>query len=283
MTDALILRDLPNDVYHGGGHPYVGHSKLRDFVEHGERFYYERHVLGTLPRKETEELRFGIAFEELFQRGGDAFDQLVAVPPSPQADDGRTAAGKAFRAASQDKIQISRADYDAMIGMSASLRSCEKGMALIDGCEQQVTLRGEVFGLPMQGRPDWLHLSEFGAYAVDLKTTKNLNDYLDGPAVWKFAAHVQAALFRRLLAANGYPDASSYLFVVEKCVPYRRAVFEIPAAYLAWGDTYLREHAPRLARCIERDEWPLGPDEIVQLEVPRWVRLPEAESAEVSP
>lgn len=271
---AEILRNLPLSEYHGPFSSWASHSRLRDFVEHGPRYFQERHILGTIAREETAALRLGQAFENLWQRGGDYFKETVAVMP-PQFKDGKTKAAQEWKAGQvrAGKIVISDDDYQHLLKMAESLETCDKGLALCRGAEQQVTLRGSVYGLKMQARPDYLHLHDFGAHAVDLKTTKDFSDvYPYGYAVSRFGYHTQAAIMRHLLAQNGYEDATTYLLVVEKKPTYRRACIEFLPRDLERAEEYLREWCPKLAECIANDTWPNGPDEVVTLRSPRWVR-----------
>jgi len=266
-----IELDLPIDLYHGNN-GFVGSSRLRDFVEHGEAFFHARYILGTLPKPETKALVFGRAFEDLVQRGEEYLYAQYAIKPA-HLGTAATKASKEWAAANVHKPKLTEDELETAREMLVTMQTCATGMTLIQDCQQQVTLRGHVHGLAMQSRPDYLHLSEYGSYSVDLKTTENLNDFLGRghPAVWKYGYHIQAAIARQLLADNGYPGAACYLFVVEKSGAHRRACFQIPPEYLAWGDEHLKQHAPRLAHCILHDQWPLGPEEIVQLTVPRWV------------
>lgn len=273
---AEIIKGLPllgKGGYHDPANGFVSHSRLHDFLERGAAYYHGRYVTGEITREETPALLFGQATEDLFQLGGDGFSSLWAPMPA-HFKDGRSTAAKEWKAAQlkAGRRVISDEDYQAMLAMCRSLRTCDKGMALVDGAETQVTLRGTAYGLPMQARPDWVHLADFGAYSVDLKTCRNLSEVLDGPTVWKLGYHTQAAVVRALMAANGYENASTYLFVVEKQVPYRRACILISDDYLSWGDQVLTREAAKLKECIDSDVWPLGPDEIVQLAKPRWVK-----------
>jgi hypothetical protein len=281
--DGGIIEDLDLEIYHSGNHGFVGSSRLRDFVVNGEAFFHQRYVLGTLAKPETKALTFGQAFEDLVQRGEEYVYAKYAVRPA-HLGNGNTKAAKEWAAANAHKPRLTDDEIETARAMLVTLQTCAKGMTLIQGCQQQVTLRGHVHGLAMQSRPDYLRLNEYNAYSVDLKTTDSMNDFLGRghPAIWKYGYHIQAAIVRQLLAANGYPNASCYLFVVEKTGAYRRACIQVPAEYLAWGDEYLKEHAPRLAHCILHDEWPLGPEEIVQLTMPAWAQ-PRTGLEEVSP
>jgi len=281
---AEIIEGLDLQLYHDPANGFVSHSRLHDFVTGGAAYYQARYITGEIAREVTPSLCFGQALEELYQRGGDSFAKLVTVMPAHMKD-GRSAAAKELKAAAlkAGRIVISEAEYQAMLGMCASLRTCTTGAALTNGTKEQVTLRGMVHGLPFQARPDWVHLgSSFGAYSVDLKTTRDLNDFLreGSPAVWSFGYHTQAAVVRALLAASGYEDADAYLFVVQKDAPYRRACVRVPEDYLAWADETLREHCEALKRCYDTDTWPNGPEEIVDLQKPRWVRTAQQQQPE---
>jgi len=268
---AEIIKGLDLAVYHDPANGWVSHSRLHDFIERGPAYYRGRYITGEIARKETAALTFGQALEDLFQRGGEYFAQHYAVRPAHLK--GNTTAGKQWAAAQQDRKIVTDEDWQSMLAMVASLRTCEKGVALVDGAEEQITLRGEVFGLRMQARPDYVHLSEYGAYSVDLKTTRDMNEVMRGRAPVQFGYITQAALVRRLMQANGYTPASAYLFVVESQASYRRECFEVEPEYLAWADQLLEKECAELKRCLDSDVWPLGSDEVITLKKPGWARV----------
>lgn len=270
---ATIVRDLPIDEYHQASH--VSHSKLRDFAERGARYYFDRHVARTLAREETDAFRLGQAFEHLFQLGSDDFAKTYAIKPEA-ARDGRTVAGKAFRAAAGQKPIVDQAEYEALCAMVDSMRGPElaDAMRLVAACDAQVSIRGELHGVKVQARPDYVCLDPDAPFIMDLKTTKNLNDLLvdieqAGPSLWKLGYHSQMAFCRRMLAEAGYGGADAYLLVVEKQQPYRAACLDI-GELLDWGDQYLDLHLPRLGQCIRSNTYPRCPSGIVRIVRPRW-------------
>jgi PDDEXK-like domain of unknown function (DUF3799) len=282
---AEIVRGLSIEAYHSPANGYVSHSRFHDFVKHGPKFYEQRYITGERERKPTEELLDGQAFETLYQRGGDAFAEEVAVRPAHL--DGRTKEGKAWAAAQQDKYSIDDAKYQAWLSMCGALNECADGRALIEHAESQVTIRGEAFGLPMQARPDWVVLDDFRPVIIDLKTTKAISDlaretprgvFEPGPDVWKYGYHTQLALMRRLLAEAGYPNAACYLFAAEK-TGLRSACIELPDWILREGEKHFEQYAPRLAECLRTGHFPRAVSGIVKLETPRWM----AERQEIQP
>ncbi len=277
---AEIIKGLPLSEYHDPANGYVSHSRLHDFLERGPGFFRGKYITGEIARKETPSLIFGQAFEDYFLGGEEHFRSLYAVRPA-HIKNGTTTAAKQWKAAQPaSMICLTDEDWECIKRMTASLHTCKKGMEFVDRSEQQVTFRGNVFGLNMQSRPDCVRLAEFGTCTIDLKTTRDINDFLkrDGSAVWRFGYHTQAALARRLLAANGYENASAYLLVVESQEPYNRAFIQLKEDGLAWADRVLEEECAKLKECIDTDTWPLGPDEIVQLGKPRWVKDEQVEA-----
>lgn len=279
MTTAEIIRHLPIDQYHLSDH--VSHSKLRDYAERGARYYHDRHVARTIPHEETDAFRLGQAFETLFQLGKDAFERTYAIKPEA-ARDGRTVAGKAFKAAAGTKTIVDQAEYDALCAMVESMRGPElaDAMRLVAACEPQVSFRGELHGVKVQARPDYVCLDPDAPFIMDLKTTRNLNDLLvdldqAGPTIWKLGYHSQLAFCRRLMAQAGFPQADAYLLVVEKQLPYRAACIDI-GELLDWGEVYLDTHLPRLGQCIRTSDYPRCPRGIVRVARPRWAPTPKA-------
>ena len=92
---AEILRDVPIDVYHAVPSEWVSHSRFHDFAKHGPAFFEKRYVTGEIAREETEALSYGQAFEDLKQRGIEAFREKVAVRPPHLKGKGNTASGNA--------------------------------------------------------------------------------------------------------------------------------------------------------------------------------------------
>lgn len=272
-----IIRGMSDEEYHEA-REYTSHSRIRDFANHGERYYYGRHITGEIARETTRAFDYGIAFEALFQRGGDAFDEKVMV--QPEKHDGRTTAGRMWQAAADasGKAVISFSDYQSMLVMSELARTSVH-MPLIHACEQQVSLRGFAYGLRIQSRPDWICMegherTGFRPFTIDLKTTRDLTDLMTREAVVSLGYHTQACISRRLmqqyLTAHGEDaETDHYLFVVEKSHAHRSALLRINPDVLDYGDLYLDKYGAQLARCIADDDWPVSLPEVIEIGLPR--------------
>lgn len=287
---AEIIWGISDDAYHAD-REHTSHSRIRDFANHGEAFYYERYLTGEIARKVTGPLEYGTAFEELFQRGGDAFAERVLV--EPQGHDGRTTAGKQWKAAANasGKITISHDDYLSMLTMAERARTSPH-MQLMEAAGQQATLRGHAYGLRIQGRPDWLCLegherTGFRPFSIDLKTTKDLGDLKTREGVVSLGYHTQSAitraLLRQYLAERGEdPETEHYLFVVEKCYPHRNALLRLNPEVLDYGDLYLEKYGAQLAACIAADNWPVSLPEVIEIGLPRRAQRPQNDNAQTS-
>lgn len=261
-----IIRGIPIAEYLAS--PNVSHSKLRTFEQGGPRLYHDRYLSKTSEREETSALVFGQAFETLLQRGEAALREEVLI--APHGLDGRTKEGKAFKQQAAGRTCIAADEFEAMRAMVESLSELEVARDKLEACEQQVTLTAPSHGLTLQARPDYVLLSEMCPISIDLKTTKCLND-LNATGVVKLGYHTQAALVRRVLAANGLPGAACYLLAVEKVEPYRSALLHLTPALLDAGDLWIDTYLPRLAACFERGQWPRAEPTVRDLELPRWL------------
>lgn len=275
--NTTIHWDITDTAYHAD-REHTSHSRIRDFVNHGEAYYYERYLTGEIARKATNALEYGTAFETLYQRGGDAFAELVMV--EPERFDGRTTAGKQWAAAAKasGKLVIAHDDYLSMLKMAERARQSPHHL-LMEAAGQQATLRGHAYGLTIQARPDWLNIdgherTGFRPYTVDLKTTKDMNDLKTREGVVSLGYHTQSAitraLLRQYLAECGEDtETEHYLFVVEKCYPHRNALLRLNPEVLDYGDLYLEKYGRELAACIAADHWPVALPEIIEIGLPR--------------
>jgi len=284
MITAHVVRGLSIDDYHRDPH-FVSHSQIKDFIERGPRWFYERNIARTAARPETEAFRFGKAAELLVQDGEDAYRQAVHA----LVGDGRTKEVKAAKEAAlaAKKILISEDDERDIFAMRDALTAdCIDAMSMVAQAESQVSLRGGLSELAVQARPDWCSLDAFGPWTMDFKTTKSLDDlvqqtphgFVGGPALVRLGYATQAALAQHLMAECGYPDASAYLLISEKQPPYRAVCVDL-APFLPSALERLRRAAADLHRCYAANTFPrvLAPvsSGIPMLARPRWMERQE--------
>ncbi len=267
-----IAFDVSISEYHSSS-TYCSHSRFRDFVEKGARYYYERYVSKTIERNETKAMRIGQIFETLVQDGDAAFEALIFH----QREDGRKIKDQLASAKAAGLFPLKGEEYAMLQNMRASLFDCMDGMALIEGADKQPTITGNAYGIAMQSRPDWVCLeglayTDYRPYTVDLKTCDNL-DGLRGDASKLIALghHTQAALCRALMRDNGIPDSEHYLFAVEKQGACRSALIRLRPELLDWADQYFMKYAGELAHCIRTNTWPRA-EPTCEVGIPRWAQ-----------
>lgn len=266
-----ILTDVSLSEYHAS--PIPSHSKLRNLATRGPRFYYERHVTGTLKYDDDSDAKaLGQAFETMLCAPRD-FDRSFAMKPKDMKFS--TIEGKAWRDAQlkAGKAIVGEEDLHVLRGMRDSLYAFAPAKELLEAATQQVTVRD---GDQLQARPDFLmlegtHTSGYRPFVVDLKTTKDLDDVTDRIAINRYGYHTQAACVRMTLAANGYPDAACFLLAIEKQYPYRARMVELHPRYVDIGEKWVNTQLAVLRRCQANNDWPVSDETILTVEPPPWL------------
>ncbi len=265
-----ILPDVSLREYHDS--PILSHSKLRNFAARGPRFFYERHVTGTLKYDDgSAAMAVGTAFETMLCSPRD-FDRTFAMKPEGMTF--TTTEGKAWRDAQlkAGKEIVKEEDLAMMRGMRDALLESRVVKPILELCTQQVTIR---IGDLLQARPDFLLLggmdiSGYRPLVVDLKTTKDLDDVTTSRAIWNYGYHQQAACARMCLADNGYPDAACFLLAIEKQYPYRSRLVELSPRYLDMGEAWVRTQLAAIEACRAANDWPRSDDTILTIDPPSW-------------
>lgn len=266
-----ILTDVSIAEYHAQT-TRCSHSRFRDFVTKGPRFFFEKYIAKTIPHAPTEAMIMGDLLETLVQQGDAAFEAKVYH----QREDGRKIKPQ-LDAARGAGLHILKADaYTRLQAMRASLLDCTDGMELVEPADMQATITGDAFGLPMQSRPDWLNLEglarwNYRPYTVDLKKCADL-DGLRGDAskLFFYGYHTQAALARALLRNNGYEESEHFLLAVEEQGAHRSTLIRLRPELLDWADQYFLKYAPALEQCLRTNAWPRV-EPTCEVGLPRWV------------
>ncbi len=268
------------DDYHSQT-DYCSHSRFRDFVNKGARFFFETYYAKTLVKTPSPAMLEGRAFEALVQEGDAAFEALVWVQTEENSKLKHVQAARAAAKAA-GKIILKPDDYARMQTMRASLYDNAEAMQLIEPADAQTTLRGMAFGLPMQSRPDWfgrtgIVLSDYYPYTADLKTCNDLSQ-LRQDKLYRLGYHTQAALCRALMRAHGFADTKHYLIAVESTGAHRTQVIELDEVCLDWADLYYHRHAPALEACMRTNTWPRA-EPAIKVGLPHWVERPSNTNA----
>lgn len=259
----MITYNEDIEQYHQN--PAVSHSKLRDFADKGPRYYFLRHVLQQIPAPDSDAFRVGRAFED-YLLNRPAFDSSVTV--RPEGIDGRTKEGKAWLA-SHTGLVITDADFQGFKHMAAAVAEHSTASGMIAASKQQPTIRGELFGVPCQARPDMVNIE--GRYTLDLKTTITLDDLATGRGIARYGYHHQAAMADLMLEQEGLTGFTHYLLAVEKAMPNRALVLELSPAFIAKGRQWVELRLREMGDHRAADFWPLTTIDTMVVEPPVWM------------
>lgn len=307
----MILRNLPINDYHA--HPAISASKLKVFRE-SPLLYKRTYLDGVVTRASSEALKEGAGFDSLLFDGEAAFaENYITEPPTyPDSKTGEPKPWnmnanfcKAWVAAreAEGKTVLDTDAWTRFALMRDAIRKSPIAAALLSQGEPQLSFRrtsDKFDGLEVQVRPDWfstkpLNIPELGLttnglpYLVDLKTTKDFNDWwnpLDpqdprqGKPVHTFGYHRQAALCQ-WVCYQEVKKTAHFLLVVEKDEPFRVGAISLSDEYLehAWAE--VEGDLKRLSACKLANKWPGSPAGVLTLDAPSWLLEKGAREAAV--
>ena len=176
----------------------------------------------------------------------------------------------AWELANAGKIEITLAEKQRLLGMSASIRRHPLASRLLKGgtAEETIVWDDPRTGLRCKARADY-HTAERGVL-VDLKTTEDASEKGFMLSVARYGYHLQHAHYASAFHALG-EELRAFLFVaVEKEPPYACAVYCLDAEAEARG-IELRDRAmDTLSDCLRADFWPAYSHRIHQIPLPAW-------------
>lgn len=237
----------------------------------------------------------------------DEFGKRYAVMPDYENDpENRTADGKQstskatgyykqkaseFRKSNSDREIITQIDYDTILQCIVAIDSKPGVRDLIDSCDREKVLLGEIAGIKCKGRVDLIK----PGYLCDLKTTRTVEPREFGRTFSNLRYGFKMAFYRELANQNGYDIKQVQIIAQETSGDFDTVVYDIPDAVLRTGMLRVYSALEDYKRCMESGVWP-GVDRgepSLPVLVPSWdqedeVELqwddePAAELDEVSP
>lgn len=154
----------------------------------------------------------------------------------------------------EGKAVITRKNYDLALAMIESIHCDERAVELLDNSEREVTLTGEIEGVPCKGRLDLLDI-ENGVIG-DLKGCKSAAPYRFGKDAANLRYDFKMAFYRELVRQNYAGFFSVEMIAVETGGELDCCVQEMhePILEQGWDDVVrvLREYRDSKAT----DVWP---------------------------
>lgn len=182
--------------------------------------------------------------------------------------DGRTKAVKDAKAAAQEAGQavVTRAQMDTAMRLQERAHAHPVLGELLSAGAPEVSIYADQSGLLLRSREDWMA----EGVILDLKTTQDAGADEFGRASYNFGYHIQAHHYRVLRYLATGMEARFLFACLETTPPYGIAVYEPDQAFLEAGKADWKRGVSKYRYCMERDEWPDHPEEVVSLSLPAW-------------
>ena len=200
-----------------------------------------------------------------------AFLEPELLPKKVVLWEGKRRAGKEwdeFKTEHRGKIILTNGYYEHFQGMLRNLRKHpEMRKWMSSPGDVQVSHTAEIQGVMVKGRIDKLTNDPI----IDLKSSGiELDETRFATQAVKLGYHIQGAIYLRLFNRKRF-----ILGVVENTAPYDVVMFELSPELLAIGDAQAMLLLSAWKACCENNHWPGRNDELVTLEVPKWMQPQE--------
>lgn len=266
---ARVVRGMSNEDYHAL--PAISSSAIIKVLR-SPLHYFAEYVTREVERTETPSMRFGTAVHTAVLEP-ETWEERYIVAPDV---DRRTKAGKeawaAFVEEAGSREVITSEEAAKAHAMAAVVLEHPAAGPLLRGDFVEPEREASYFwrdpdtGLECRCRPD----SFDGEVIVDLKTTTDASPSGFAKSVANYGYHVQAAWYRRGVAAVTGRMPRHVIVAVETSAPYAVAVYELDALALEEGDRLCQRAITTIAECQRAGRWPGYGDEIQRLGLPRW-------------
>ena len=269
-----IYDNLNIDDYHAD--PALSRSDLMQLKRNPMKYRVQKQLI----KKDSDAFSIGKAGHAAILEP-DKYWEQVAVAPSSVLGKSGSRNTSAYKDWAADSARIGKTiitqDQSAMIrGMTesiysnpahstaASIFSNKQGIA-----EQSIFFEDASYGFTAKIRPD-VRLPR-ALVLVDLKTCQNaaLGAFSKDSA--NYGYDIQAAWYLTGASRATGDDYQDFIFVcVEKEPPYCVAVYRADSEMINAGRQKIRPLIELYNQCLESDQWPGYPDQVVDLKLPGW-------------
>jgi len=255
------LSDLSNDDYHA--HEAIGSSGIKDLLKSPAHFkHWKNYQASKTPALVLGSAIHSIVLEpDLFKR------DYIKAPKF--AGKGAMQAKEEFMLENAQKIVLNPDQWDICFGIRESILRHSKAEALLsDGeVEHSYFWADKASTIDCKCRPDYKRKNVL----IDLKSTSDASPDAFRHSINRYGYHISAAFY--LDGVNHFPDHLVEHFViiaVEKTPPYAIALYTLDEATIDVGRQQYRRALEIYASCLEEDNWPDYPDEILTMALPSY-------------
>jgi exodeoxyribonuclease VIII len=238
-------------------------------------------------KEETDAMRFGTGLHALLLEPEEFQDRFCVVPDFHLDADNVTAKGVStdskvttyckgkvaeFAAANKGKKFLSQQQYDDCKMAIESLRSRSAIKEIIESSETEVTLSGEILGVPCKGRLDLLRVDSRRGLITDLKTTASVDKHMFGRVFMRMRYDFKMAFYRELVRQQTGEVYNVSVICQEPSGDFDNALVPVPAIVLDNAMTKVYSVMQDYIKARDSDFWPGvdgGRDEY-ELAIPNW-------------
>lgn len=228
------------------------------------------------PKKESKAMVQGSAFHTAVLEPEEFSSRFMVLP------DGTTRVhkeGKAMviQAAQEGKDLISREDADNIQMMAAAIWVHPQAKEILEGSEHEISgyWYDSIYpNLLCKMRIDVLSTGK--GILADIKTTEDARSGRFQNLAFNMGYHIQAGWYcEGASLITGVPHNDFYFIVVEREAPYGVNVYKADPELMVHGLREARGAVDTYIKCLEKDEWPCYPPDLLTLKLPGWVRRKE--------
>ena len=226
--------------------------------------------IGDIPPRQFAGAEEGRAFHTLRLEGQEAYNEQFVVsdgPINPKTNRPYGRETKKFQEWRALQIGgIITVDEDNLFRRMIELE-CPAATKLLSRGMAEVTIRGELFGVPAQSRLDWLMLDDTSPVGiVDVKTCENLDRFKFQFRDFKYDLQMG---FYRPMARQAYPalgpNCPVFIIAYERSLAARSCVFRLKDDTLAWAEQRVQNLCDEYRQCQKNDFWPTRYEEVREL------------------
>lgn len=260
--------------------PGLSNSQLTRLAESPLAFSIEQLTGAPAP---TSAMQTGQALHSLFlEQRRDFVIRPETYGPDQKKWNGNATECKAWLAAHANQLVLSRRDADSLTDAAGIIRDHPhvRALGLFDGSwryEVSAWARCPKAATLLRGRFDAVRLCDQTktARVADLKSTNDASTRAFSRTILQRRYHVQAAMYRRLLALNGYALTQYTLIPVDLSGPVLVNVRHLMPEAIDAGDTQLQKDVELFLHCRAHDSWPdyadCDPEQPGYIDLPSWV------------
>jgi hypothetical protein len=246
---------MSNDYF---AKPGTSFHQMKDFATVSPRYYYRRHIEGTLPGIDKASLRTGRLIH-LAVLEPDKFRALPLCPAEHLTDSGNLSTKKATKdwiasLGGQDFVTANEAQQFTAIAMAVVGNPDAQRILCHPQVACEVERFGERDGVQIKGKADII----IPGQVWDLKTTDSLDSIIR--QCRDFCYPEQVAWYQDLFGVTG-----GGLIVVEKEEPHRVAVLAFEPAVMAAARKRVGAWWSHFLACRSSGEWPNDPPGITTI------------------